>query len=61
MPGSGSTSWFFADCFFVLVVFLRGADFVNSFIGLKGCDWLWELMMVSQMTAWDKEDASGEG
>lgn len=61
MPGSGSTSCFFADCFLALLDFLGGGDLVNSCSGLKGCDWLLELMMVSQMTAWDKDEASEDG
>lgn len=61
MPGSGSSSCFFADCFLALLDFFAGGGLVNNCSGLKGCDWLWELMMVSQMTAWDKDDASGDG
>ena len=50
MPGCNSGS-----CFFVVVDFLDflvgvGA-FLNSSNGLKGWDWLCELMMVSQMIA----------
>lgn len=61
MPGSGSTSGFFTDCFLALLDFVGEGDLVNNCSGLKGCNWFWELMMESQMTAWDKEDASGDG
>ena len=57
MPGSGSNSCFFTDCFLALLDLLGGGDLVNSCSGLRGFDWLWELMMVSQMTAWDKDEA----
>ena len=61
MPGSGSASGFFADDFFALLDFLGGGGLVNNCKGLKGWVWLWELMMVSQMTAWDRDDASEDG
>lgn len=61
MPGSGSTSCFVTDCFLALLDFLGAGGLVKNCSGLKGCDWLWELMMVSQMTAWDNDDASGDG
>ena len=61
MPGSRSTSCFFADCLLALMDFLGGGDLANNCRGLKGCDWLWELMMVSQMTACDRDDASEDG
>ena len=60
-PGSRSTSCFFSDCFLALLDFLGGGDLVNKCSGLKGCVWLWDLMIVSQMTAWDKDDASEDG
>ncbi len=41
--------------------FLGEGGLVKNCSGLKGCDWLSELMMVSQMTAWDNDDASGDG
>ena len=61
MPGSGSTSRFFADCFLPLLDFSGAGDLVINCSGLKGCDWLRELIMVSQMTALDKDDESGDG
>ncbi len=61
MPGSGSTCCFFEDCFLALLDFFDGVDLEMSCSGSKGCDWLWELMMVSQMTALDKDDASADG
>ena len=61
MPGSGSISCFFTDCFLPLLDFSGAGDLVISCSGLKGCDWLRELIMVSQMTALDKDDESGDG
>ena len=61
MPGSEATSCFFAACFLALLEFFVEGDVVRNWRGLKGCDWLRELMMISQMTAWDKDDESGDG
>lgn len=61
IPGFNSGSGFFADCFLDLLVFFAGggADF-RSCKGLNGFDWLWELMMVSHMTAWDEGEVEDE-
>ena len=61
MPGSGSTSRFFIDCFLLLLDFSGAGDLLINCSGLKGWDWLRELIMVSQMTALDKDDESGDG
>ena len=61
MPGSGPTPSGFPGCFLALLDFFGGGDLVTNCSGLKGCDWLWELMMVSQMTAWDNDDVSDDG
>ena len=61
MPGSKSISCFFTSCFLPLLDFSGVGDLVINCSGLKGCDWLRELIMVSQMTALDKDDESGDG
>ena len=61
MPGSEANSCFLVSCFLALLDFFGEGDAVISWSGLRGCNWLRELMMISQMTAWDKDDASGDG
>lgn len=61
MPGSGSTSCFFTECCLLLLDFSGVGDLVINCSGLKGCDWLRELIMVSQMTALDRDDELGDG
>ena len=61
MPGSGSTTGCFPACFLALLDFFGGGDLVTSWSGLKGCDWLWELMIVSHITAWDNNEALWDG
>ena len=61
MPGSGSSFCSFAGSFLALVDFFGGGDLRSSRSGFKGYDWLCEWMMVSHITAWDKDDLSGDG
>lgn len=58
-PGSSSGSCFFVEDSLPLLVLFGAGRVLRYFTGLNGWDWLCELMMVSQMMAWDG-GASGD-